>query len=211
MTSTSVWRHYDVANHHRRRGKFRGVAHGPVGPAVAGPIISQTSALAKCITDIDPSLSCSSSWVRINYWTGALFTRLYRYFLCSRRHETDWVDQHCHDPAFFIGILSQYPKLEEKYSTVLSWDCDERISYLSSSEAYDLWGVRTLILHPQSQCSHFRNVLLPQTRLKPIWRTKKVKTFPSPTASFWNETVLPMSLSLEDVLLVGLTFSTKFG
>lgn len=44
-----------------------GVAHGPVGPAMAGPIISQTSALAKCITDIDPSLSSSSSWVRIHY------------------------------------------------------------------------------------------------------------------------------------------------
>ena len=44
-----------------------GVAHGPVGPAMAGPIISQTSALAKCITDIHPSLSSSSSWVRIHY------------------------------------------------------------------------------------------------------------------------------------------------
>ena len=65
-----------------------GVAHGPVGPAMAGPIISQTSALAKCITDIDPSLSSLSSWVRIHYWTGALFT-LYCYFLCSRRHEAE--------------------------------------------------------------------------------------------------------------------------
>ena len=52
-----------------------GVAHGPVDPAMAGPIISQTSALEKCITDIDPSLSSSSSWVYVSITEQVLYSR----------------------------------------------------------------------------------------------------------------------------------------
>ena len=40
-------------------------------------------------------------------------------------------------PPFSV-FCHNIPSLKKKYSTVLSGDCDERMSYLSSSEAYDL-------------------------------------------------------------------------
>ena len=48
------------------------------------------------------------------------------------------------------------------------------------SHEFDIRSVRTLILRPQSQCSHFRNFYYPQNRLKTPSGEQKTENFSVP-------------------------------